>query len=228
VVEVDFPAVSNYEGDRAGCPNIFTRGLVSPAFLDEELRGLSAWAFDDFLRANDDPALNRLADVDGELIFPDDPGTLPSREGDLAFGMEVYVEMAKAGLTRWDELPELEAGMRGLEQTRRIDLEEWMDDLGLDAVVFPAVADVGPADADVNPESADRAWANGVWVANGNLVPRHLGIPTVTVPMGLMEDIGMPVGLTFAGRAWDDNALLGLASAFEAIAPRRVPPPRTT
>jgi amidase len=30
VVEVDFPAVSNYEGDRPGCPTIFNRGLVSP------------------------------------------------------------------------------------------------------------------------------------------------------------------------------------------------------
>ena len=228
VVEVDFPVVSNYEGDRAGCPNIFTRGLVSPAFLDEELRGLSAWAYDDFLRANDDPALNRLADADGELIFPPEAGALPSREGDLAFGMEEYVEMAWAGLTPWDQLPELEAGLRGLEQTRRIDLEEWMDELGLDTVVFPAVADVGPADADVNPRSADRAWANGVWVANGNLVPRHLGIPTVTVPMGLMGDIGMPVGLTFAGRSYDDNRLLTQASAFESIRPRRIPPPRTT
>jgi amidase len=103
-----------------------------------------------------------------------------------------------------------------------------MDELGLDTVVFPAVADVGPADADVNPRSADRAWANGVWVANGNLVPRHLGIPTVTVPMGLMGDIGMPVGLTFAGRSYDDNRLLTQASAFESIRPRRIPPPRTT
>ena len=74
-----------------------------------------------------------------------------------------------------------------------------MDGLGLDAVVFPAVADVGPADMDVNAASADLGWRNGVWVANGNLAIRHLGIPTVTVPMGTMADIGMPVGLTFAG-----------------------------
>jgi amidase len=228
VVEVDFPAVSNYEGDRPGCPTIFNRGLVSPEFIHEELRGLSTWAFDHFLRTNDDPALNRLEQVDGELIFPHDPGTLPSQEGELVFGMEEYVEMARAGIVPWDDLPALESGLRGLEETRRIDLEEWMDGLGLDAVVFPAVADVGAADADVNPRSAERAWANGVWVANGNLVPRHLGIPTVTVPMGLMEDIGMPVGLTFAGRAYDDNALLTQASAFEAIRPRRVAPPRTS
>jgi amidase len=66
-----------------------------------------------------------------------------------------------------------------------------------------------------------------VWVANGNLVPRHLGIPTVTVPMGTMADIGMPVGLTFAGRAYDDTALLSVAAAFEATGNRRTVPPRT-
>jgi amidase len=89
------------------------------------------------------------------------------------------------------------------------------------------VADVAPADMDVNPASADLGWRNGVWVASGNLVPRHLGIPTVTVPMGTMPDTGMPVGLTFAGRAYDDNALLALAAAFERLAPRRTAPPRT-
>jgi amidase len=80
---------------------------------------------------------------------------------------------------------------------------------------------------DVNPASADLGWRNGTWVANGNLVPRHLGIPTVTVPMGVMADIGMPVGLTFAGKAYDDNALLRYASAFERTGARRVAPPRT-
>jgi amidase len=102
-----------------------------------------------------------------------------------------------------------------------------MDGLGLDGVIFPTVADVGPADMDVNEAAADVGWRNGVWVANGNLVPRHLGIPTVTVPMGTMADIGMPVGLTFAGRAYDDNLLLRLAAAFEATGTRRTTPPRT-
>jgi amidase len=102
-----------------------------------------------------------------------------------------------------------------------------MDGLKLDAVLFPTVADVAPADADVNPASADIAWSNGIWVANGNLAIRHLGVPTVTVPMGVMADIGMPVGLTFAGRAYDDNNLLRFASAFESTGSKRMVPPRT-
>ncbi|WP_122572684.1 amidase [Pseudomonas viridiflava] len=227
VIDVDFPLVSNCEGDRPGAPTVFTRGLVSKEFLHHELWDLSGWAFDDFLRANGDPALNRLADVDGPKIFPHDPGTLPNREDDLAAGMDEYVRMAERGITPWNEIPTLPDGLRGLEQTRRIDLEDWMEKLGLDAVLFPTVADVGPADADVNIQSADIAWSNGVWVANGNLAIRHLGVPTVTVPMGLMADIGMPVGLTFAGRAYDDSNLLRFASAFESIGSKRVIPPRT-
>ncbi|KPG73086.1 amidase [Pseudomonas libanensis] len=227
VIEVDFPLVSNCEGDRPGAPTVFTRGLVSKEFLHDELWELSAWAFDDFLRANGDPSLNRLADVDGPKIFPHDPGTLPNREDDLAAGMDEYVRMAQRGITPWDQISTLPDGLRGLEQTRRIDLEDWMDNLGLDAVLFPTVADVGPADADVNEASADIAWNNGVWVANGNLAIRHLGVPTVTVPMGVMADIGMPVGLTFAGRAYDDSALLRFASAFEATGSKRMIPPRT-
>ncbi|QQU69201.1 amidase [Pseudomonas fluorescens] len=227
VIEVDFPLVSNCEGDRPGAPTVFTRGLVSKEFLHDELWELSAWAFDDFLRANGDPHLNRLADVDGPSIFPHDPGTLPNREDDLAAGMDEYVRMAQRGITSWDQISTVPDGLRGLEQTRRLDLEDWMDTLGLDAVLFPTVADVGPADADVNEASADIAWSNGVWVANGNLAIRHLGVPTVTVPMGVMADIGMPVGLTFAGRAYDDSALLRFASAFEATGSKRMIPPRT-
>lgn len=227
VIEVDFPLVSNCEGDRPGAPTVFNRGIVSKEFLHHELWDLSAWAFDDFLRANGDPKLNRLVDVDGPKIFPHDPGTLPNREGDLAAGMDEYVRMAERGITPWDQIPTLPDGLRGLEKTRKLDLEDWMDALKLDAVLFPTVADVGPADADVNPQSADIAWSNGVWVANGNLAIRHLGVPTVTVPMGVMADIGMPAGLTFAGRAYDDSTLLRLASAFESTGSKRQVPPRT-
>ena len=201
---------------------------MSPAFLDREILDLSAWAWDDFLRANGDPKLCRLADVDGSRIWVHPEGALPDRAEGFGDDINTYPDFIRAHpVESFLDIPHLEEGLRGLEETRRTDLEAWMDRLGLDAVIFPTVADVGPADMDVNPSSADIGWRNGVWVANGNLVPRHLGIPTVTVPMGIMADIGMPVGLTIAGRAYDDTTLLSLAAAFEATGARRTPPPRT-
>ena len=48
------------------------------------------------------------------------------------------------------------------------------------------------------------------------------GYPHVTVPMGLVR--GLPVGLSFVGRAWSEARLLGLAYAFEQAAPARRKP----
>ncbi|WP_193095975.1 amidase [Brevibacterium sp. FME17] len=228
VIETDFPVVSNYEGDRPGAPTIKTRGIVSTDFLDREINDLSAWAWDDFLAANGDPNLSTLTEVDGTKIFPHPDGALPDRftgfEDDIAEYPRLVREDGYGSVT---EIPDLEDGIRGLEVTRRIDLEEWMDANGFDAVVYPAMADVGPADMDVNETSADLGWRNGTWVANGNLVPRHLGIPSVTVPMGTMSDTGIPIGLTISGRGWDDTLLIELAAAFEATGSRREEPPRT-
>lgn len=229
IIEVDFPVVSNYEGDRPGAPTIASRGLVSREYLRREIRDLSAWAWNDFLDANGDPNLRRLADVDGHAIFPAPDGSLPDRYDGFGDDISEYPAWIRTnGVPSLPDIPELAQGLEGLEETRRIDLEEWLDRLGLDAVVFPAVANIGPADTDRNEKSADLAWRNGVWVANGNLVPRHLGIPTVTVPMGTAADMEMPVGLTFCGRAYSDTELLQLAAAFEATGNRRTPPPRTS
>ncbi|MBH0109813.1 amidase [Salinibacterium sp. NG22] len=228
VVEVDFPIVSNYEADRAGAPTIATRGLVSPEFLKREIVDLSAWAWEDFLQANGDPNFDTIVGVDGSTIFPTTPGTPHDRYDGFEDDIAVYpTQVRDHPYDTFTDIPELEAGVRGLEETRRIDLEEWMRANELDAVAFPAVADVGAADMGTNPATAAAGWRNGVWVANGNLAIRHLGIPTVTVPMGLMGDIRMPVGITFAGAAYSDLDLLRIGVAYEAVSQRRVAPPRT-
>ena len=244
VIEVDLPVVTNYESrGRADDRSMVARGLVPPHFADHELYELSMWGWQTFLQANGDPALHELADVDADLIFPTPPGSLPGRYDDHLsrfapedVPLEDYVHRARStGVPELESIPDLAEGVRGLDATRRLDWDDWLAAEGLDAIVFPAVADIGPADADVNPASAELAWRNGTWVANGNLVWRHLGIPTVQVPMGMLDDIGMPIGLTFAGRGWDDSRLLALGAAFEASANRpgsalgstRVPPPLT-
>jgi amidase len=193
------------------------------------------WGWNEFLVANGDPKLQTLVDVDEDKIFPPPTGSLDDQYGihqsrfspeDVT--LDSYVRDARRdGITALKDIPSIAEGLRGLEEARRVDLEQWMDENRLDAVVFPAVADVGPADMDVSPASATLGWRNGTWVANGNVVIRHLGIPTVTVPMGNMSDIGMPVGLTFAGRGYDDTNLLALASAFDRGHIGRIAPPRT-
>lgn len=228
VVECDFPAVSNYEEDRPGTESMYTRGIVPEEFIRTEMWELSVWAWNDFLKRNRDPEIRSLNDVDGEKIFPLPPGAIPDHyedDPDLA-DLARFARKLKKKL-KLKKLPHLEQAVKGLERTRRLDYESWLVEEGLDGLVFPAAADVGPFDADFNPDSNARAWKNGVVYSNGNLVIRHLGIPTVTVPMGLMKDTRMPVGLTFAGPAWEDAGLIGIAAAFERAHPARVLPPRT-
>jgi amidase len=235
VVETDFPVVTNYESQGPEAKNLTARGLVPEHFAEHELWELSMFGWHDFLAANNDPKLNALAQVDPEKIFPVPTGSVPGRYDDHLHRfapedvpLEEYVARAKShGVPALVDIPDMAEGIPGLEKARKLDLEDWMDELGLDAVVFPASADVGPADADVNDASADLAWRNGTWVANGNLVPRHLGIPTVTAPMGIMSDVGMPTGLTFAGRGYDDTNLLSYAWAFDHFRNHRIAAPRT-
>jgi amidase len=48
------------------------------------------------------------------------------------------------------------------------------------------------------------------------------GYPAITVPMGYAH--GLPLGITFMGRAWSEATLLGLAYAYEQAAKVRVAP----
>lgn len=115
------------------------------------------------------------------------------------------MKMAERGITPWGPRRSAQRldGLRGLEQTRRIDLEEWMDRLGLDAVLFPTVADVAPANADVDPQSA--------WILPGATA---FGWPTATSPSATWaHDLPRPNGCDarhrharrpdLAGRAYD-------------------------
>jgi amidase len=48
------------------------------------------------------------------------------------------------------------------------------------------------------------------------------GYPSITVPAGFV--FGMPVGISFFGRAWSESTLIKLAYAFEqATKHRRLP-----
>jgi len=234
VVECDLPVVDAYETKTYPFPRGVQGGLEENGYLpkgfdDTEYIGLCLFALEDFLRANAEAGHKggpkTLAEVDPDLMFPLANGEIPDHVGTPDFGMGGYVKLLKEyGFRTPDEIPKANEGLVGLNRARKELLEDWMDKEGLIALAWPASCDIAPADADIVQSSHYIATRNGTWVANGNLVPRHLGIPTVTIPMGIAEDIGMPFGLTFAGRGWDDTRLLQIAADVESPALRHAPP----
>jgi len=58
----------------------------------------------------------------------------------------------------------------------------------------------------------------------GVAIGARAGYPSITVPAGYTEE-GMPVGLTFLGRAWSEPTLIRLAFSFEQATKARRPPP---
>ncbi|UOR00532.1 amidase [Leucobacter allii] len=232
LVVTDFPLIERYEGDRPGQENVGALGALPEGWMDTEFTDFLAFGWDDFLKANGDPAIPELAVVDPDRIFPQPPGTLPDRYEEVEDYPNRYratVAYAKRGIPDPRDRGDFADGLRALVRLREELFEDWLAAEGFDGVVFPANADVAREDAERELEAADHAWSNGVFFSNGNYAIRHLGIPTVTVAMGLMEDIGMPVGLTFAGAAYRDPELLGYAAAFEAGdgGSLRVPPAST-
>jgi len=219
LIETDFPLITAYEGDHPAGEQLDRLGLLPEGWLTWEFNELLAYGWDDFLKDNADPNYPDLAHANPDLIFPTPPNALPDRYTEVEAYEDRYtavVNLAKQGLTDPTAYPDFAQGLRALEQIRITYLEKWMDDNGFDLIAFPANADIGPADADTNEASADIAWRNGVLFSHGNYALRHMGVPTITIPMGITEDIHMPVGLTFAGRACDDANLIRYALDFES------------
>jgi Asp-tRNA(Asn)/Glu-tRNA(Gln) amidotransferase A subunit family amidase len=225
VIETDFPLVISYE------KNASTGQLVTVANLPEgwaakERCEVVSHAWDDFLVANRQKGLESLTSVDPATIFPLAPGSLlgtPEAANKPRWGE--IVEYPQNKPPSIFEIPGMHQAVQALETARKETFETWMDDLNLDAVVFPAIADIGAANADVDEEASRYAWSNGIKYSNGNRPIRHLGIPTISIPMGVMEDINMPVSLTFAGRAYEDTNLLRYGFAFEMATKSRIQPP---
>lgn len=229
IVVTNFPLIEQYEGRRPGKANVAALGALPKGWLEAETNHFLAFGWDDFLRANGDPAIPILGAVNPDEIFPQPQGALADRFEQASDRYSASVAMAQAGIQdprNRDDFPE---GLRALVGLRERLLESWLNERGFDGVVFPANADVAPSNSDIDETAADLAWSNGVFFSNGNYALRHFGIPTVTVPIGIMDDIGMPVGLTFAGPAYSDCALLAYATAFEAYGSGtlRTPPAST-
>ncbi|KAF5540882.1 glutamyl-tRNA(Gln) amidotransferase subunit A like [Fusarium napiforme] len=226
VIETDFPLVTEFEKPLDG----ESESETPPHRNEIDMCQLMAYSWDDFLAANQDGNVaTTLAQVESSTIFPHPPGCLPDRydANDPLVRHTAVVAHITNGRVPTYSIPNLGQALHNLELKRKSAFEDWLDALELDMVVWPCNADVGKADADINEESAKHAWLNGVLYSNGNCAIRQFGIPTVSVPMGVMADTRMPVNLTFASKAYDDKNLFRYAYAFEKGSSLRQQPLRT-
>lgn len=224
-----FPLADNYSaqlfpGQAANIPG------VPASWIDTERCELIAVAWDDFLQRNADPNCASLAAVvDHTRINPgfaplDDPAAFTETQNHVRYAdMVEFVRTRRPGSIY--ELPGCADALAALEAARKRDLEEWMDANGFDLLAFPTNGDVGRAEAEEDEGAMREALREGVKYSNGGRALKHLGVPAVTVPMGVLEGTGMPVGLTFAGRAYGDSEVLRCAYAYEKATGRRTGPP---
>ena len=126
------------------------------------------------------------------------------------FGQERLIEAQRRGSLSEDRYQEAHAVARRLSREEGIDRAMDTDDL--DAVIAPTG---GPA------------WVidhvNGDHFSGGSSsLAAVAGYPNITVPAGYVQ--GLPVGLSFFGRAWSEPTLIRIAYAFEQASRHRQQP----
>jgi amidase len=133
------------------------------------------------------------------------------RESELPyFGQDIMLKaVAKGPLTD-------KAYVKALARCR-----ELARDKGLDAVFEKHRLDALVAPTGGPPWTID--LVNGDHFVGSSSTPAAVsGYPSVTVPAGYV--FGLPVGVSFIGRAWSEPRLIGFAHAFEQAAKVRRPP----
>jgi len=126
------------------------------------------------------------------------------------FGQDLFVKAEKKGpLT---DKAYLDALAKNHRLTRTEGIDAVMDKHRLDALVAPTAGpswliDLVDGDHDTGGTSSLAAVA---------------GYPNINVPAGFV--FGMPVGISFFGRAWSEPKLIKIAYAFEQATRHRTPP----
>jgi amidase len=126
------------------------------------------------------------------------------------FGQELFVRaQAKGPLTS----PGYRKALRDCRRlSRTLGIDAVMTRHRLDALVAPTGNPAWPTDA-----------VNGDHFTGSSSTPAAVaGYPSVSVPMG--DAWGLPVNLSFIGRAWSEPVLIRLAYAFEQITMHRKAP----
>lgn len=126
------------------------------------------------------------------------------------FGQDLFEKAEELGPLTTDEY--VEALKRNTLLSRKEGVNAAMDKDKLDALVAPTA---GPA------WITDLVHGGG-GAGGSSSAAAVAGYPNITVPAG--QVFGLPVGISFFGRAWSEPTLLKLAYAFEQATKHRKPP----
>jgi amidase len=129
------------------------------------------------------------------------------------FGQEIMTMAEKKGpLTT----PAYRAALaKNHRQARQLGIDAVMTKYTLDALVSPT----GPPPSLIDLVNGDSSVANS---DAPSTVTSVAGYPHITVPAGFER--GLPVGISFFGRAWSEPTLIKIAYAFEQATRHRQPP----
>ena len=121
---------------------------------------------------------------------------------ELKYFNQRYLEMAlKKGDLR---SPEYQNALAQMQKGSRAEgIDRVMNEHDLDAIIAPAGAPAWKTDQ-INGDSFQLGTSSAAAQA---------GYPNITVPMGYIK--GLPVGITFFGRAWSEPVLIEIAYAYE-------------
>jgi amidase len=126
------------------------------------------------------------------------------------FQQETFIQAESKGPLTEKEY--IEARDNNLRLSRAEGIDALMDKFSLDALVAPSE---GPA------------WVTDLvtgdhFLCSSTTAAAVAGYPSITVPAGFV--FGLPIGISFFGRAWSEPTLIKLAYAFEQKTKHRKPP----
>lgn len=127
------------------------------------------------------------------------------------FGQDIMIEAQKKGPLTTPEYQQALAKCRSLTREKGIDAV--MAEHKLDALVAPTHGPPGLIDLVNGDPGSGGSSSTPAAVA---------GYPSITVPAGYVY--GLPIGMSFFGRAWSEPVLIKLAYAYEQAARVRRPP----
>jgi amidase len=125
------------------------------------------------------------------------------------FGQELFTRAAAKGSLKSDEYRKLKAD---LQRRARSSIDGPIAKHRLDALVAPSTGPAGLVDL-VNGDNFTGSSTTRAAVA---------GYPNITVPSGFVHEL--PLGISFFGGAYSEQALLRLAYAYEQASHARKPP----